>query len=102
MTETIGIFQKRYRHLKHSLEQPDRIRCILHTPLGPLSIARITGYPGDDVTIVSGLDQQGDLKTYVFNEEQLASCLIELVREDMAKDSPIGFAAGHKVDVVQS
>jgi hypothetical protein len=102
MTASIGTFQQRFRQLKTSLEHPDSIRYILHTSLGPLTIVRMAGYAALDITIISGKDQEDDLKTYVFNESQLASYPIELVLEDKTKNAAIGFAAGQKVDVIQS
>jgi hypothetical protein len=99
MTTTTGIFQQRYRHLRRILQHPESFRYVLHTSLGPLAIGRITGYPDQDVTIITGADEKNNWKTYVFNEGQLASYPIELVPEK-ATDKPIGFAAGKKVEDV--
>ena len=99
MDQQVGTFFRRFQELRTVLVDRYKFRFVIHTPLGPISIGVVSMDPGSDITLISGWDAQNKPKAYVFTEAQLASYVLELIPEDGAQKTPLGFAKGETVEV---
>ena len=79
------------RDIRSLIHKPDDALCIVHTPIGVITVNRFVYRADAGFVFLQGTDENGNERIAGFSEQQLATFPFEIRRSSGGKDEQIRF-----------